>query len=101
MKTDTIEEIGIDASGRLYVKPATQNFHMIWRSGAEVHWDVENQSLYSPKPREWSFLDWYKHILAVAKEGDGGGCILRITASIVWTNIPVELKSQILSLPIV
>jgi hypothetical protein len=98
MKTDIITEVAIDATGRLTIKPATQQFLHIWRSGAEVHWDAKEQFLFSPKPRKWSYLDWYRHIIAVAEEGDGGGVILCVTQSTQWNHIPDELKQQILKL---
>ncbi|GAB2711042.1 hypothetical protein GCM10011495_25880 [Hymenobacter frigidus] len=98
MRTDSIEEIGIDGNGRLFVKPLNLRFPMIWRSGAEVHWDAKYLFLYSPKPREWSYLDWYKHIIAVAMEGDGGYCELSITGTTLWTNVPAELQQQIMEL---
>ncbi|WP_157781168.1 hypothetical protein [Hymenobacter sedentarius] len=98
MKTDAIKEIGIDADGRLIIKPATVRFLHIWRSGAEVQWDDKQQALFSPKPREWSYLDWYRHIIEVAKDGDGGGVVLQITPSTEWNNVSDELKQQILML---
>lgn len=39
MTQDDIIEIGIDKSDRLYIKPKTEKFSMIYRSAAEVHWD--------------------------------------------------------------
>ena len=62
---------------------------MIYREAAEVHWDNNKLFLYSPKPREWSYFDWYKHILKVAN------CNLLLTKNTVWTNIPLALKDQI------
>lgn len=100
MKTDEIKELGIDAAGRLYIRPATVKFPMIWRSGAEVHWDEKGQFLYSPKPREWSSVDWFQHLIATAQNGDGGGVLLRITAATSWLNVPNELRQQLMTLPL-
>jgi hypothetical protein len=98
MKTDVIAEVGIDAAGRLYIKPATQKFSMIWREGAEVHWDEKAQFLFSPKPREWSYAAWYRHIIWVA-QGDGNGVLLSLTPATRWTNVPAELRQQLIELP--
>ncbi|WP_158010831.1 hypothetical protein [Hymenobacter lapidarius] len=97
METDSIEEIGIDEHGRLFIRPLNHHFPMIWRSGTEVHWDAKQLFLHSPKPREWSYLDWYKHIISVVKEGDGGNCELCPIGSTLWTNVPTELQRQILN----
>jgi hypothetical protein len=67
METDTIIGIGIVNSERLYIRPYNKRFDYIWRSATEVHWDQEKKFLYSPKPREWSYYDWYCHIIAVVK----------------------------------
>jgi len=37
----------------------------------EVHWNDKEGYLFSPKPREWSYLDWYKHIIGVVKDEYG------------------------------
>jgi hypothetical protein len=57
MEIDNILEIGIDDEGRLYVKPTTTKFPMMYREAIEVHWDSNGDFLYSPKPRNWSYLD--------------------------------------------
>jgi hypothetical protein len=96
MKTDSITEIGIDDIGRLYIKPENQKFTMIWRSATEVHWDEKNNFLYSPKPREWTYLMWYKHIISVVDSECL--CKLLITPDTKWLLIPEDLKQEIKNL---
>jgi hypothetical protein len=96
MKTvekDEIIEIGIDEKERLYLKPKSLKFPYIYREAAEVHWDDNGMFLYSPKPREWSYLDWFKQIVSVAK---CQSCSLYITKNTRWLNIPENLKKQIM-----
>jgi hypothetical protein len=94
MKIDNITEIGIDDIGRLYIKPENKKFTMIWRSATEVHWDEKDNFLYSPKPREWTYLMWYKQIAsAILNEY---GCKLIITPDTRWISVPDDLKLQIL-----
>lgn len=93
METDTIIEIGIDNSERLYIRPHNKRFNYIWRSATEVHWDQEKKFLYSPKPREWSYYDWYCHIITVVKSEFG--CELIINDETNWFDIPDELKNKI------
>ncbi len=93
MVVDGIFEIGIDEKERLYIKPAKEKFTLIWRTATEVHWDSTGLFLYSPKPREWSYFDWFKHIVFVAE--NECNCKLILTNETYWTNIPAELKQQI------
>ena len=97
MEKESIIEIGIDTLERLYLKPLKKSFSLIYRTATEVHWDSVNRFLYSPKPREWSYYDWYLHIINVAKsECD---CELFLNEETKWVNIPKDLKNQILKTP--
>ena len=93
MTTDNIMEIGIDNKERIYIKPETEHFEFIYRAAAEVGWDDKEHFLYSPKPKEWTYFDWYRQIIMATK--DEYGCQLVLTNKTQWTNIPNELKDQI------
>lgn len=92
MEADTITEIAIDEKERLCIKPSSATYPMIYREAAEVHWDQGGRFLYSPKPREWSYFDWFTHILKIA---DPEAKELRITERTEWRSIPPELKEKI------
>lgn len=93
MKTDNIIEICIDENEYLFVKPQTEQFLCIYRAGLAVQWDNEKRILFSCKPREISYFDWFERIIEAAKiEYD---CELIITSDTNWLNIPNELKKQI------
>ena len=94
MKRDDITALGIDADGRLWVRPSSETFPLIYREAMEVHWDAEGRFLYSPKPREWSYLRWFQQIVNAAAEVQ---CCLRLTAETQWENIPEALRSDITS----
>lgn len=96
MAIDQISEIGIDDKERLYIKPAIVRFTLIYRTATEVHWDEKGLFLYSPKPREWAYLDWYRHIIKVVK--DECNFELVLTEQTVWSNIADELRLKILQL---
>jgi len=89
---DLIEEIGIDEEERLYIKPATEAFPMIYREAMEVHWNSERKYLYGAKPRKWSHIEWYQQIIKAASEQ---GCKLILSPSVLWVNIPNELQAKI------
>lgn len=93
MNRDDIVEIGIDKAERLYVKPTSTDFSHIYRAAMEVHWCPEQKLLYSPKPREWSYFDWYRQIHSAAK--DEYGIFLVITENTQWVGIAAELKNEI------
>jgi hypothetical protein len=93
MRQDTILEIGLDKLERLYIKPKTERFPMIYRSACEVHWDNDVLYLSSPKPREWSYLDWYKHIYSLIQTGYD--CKLTLSTETNWINIKDTLRQNI------
>ncbi len=94
MKADPITQIGIDDQGRLLIKPKSLTYSMIYREANGVQWDSQKKHLYSEKPREWSYLDWFKQIINTA---DPDGTDLKITNKTEWTNIPEQLQSEILN----
>ncbi len=93
MNSDTISEIAIDDSGRLTVKPSRQEFEHIYRAALEVHWDHKKHCLYSPKPREWSYLDWYKQIVSAVMSEYGYKLV--VNQETKWAEIPNTLKQEI------
>jgi hypothetical protein len=62
MLRDSIEALGIAPDGSPWVRPANATFPYIYREAMEVHWDADRRCLYGPKPREWSYIDWFKQI---------------------------------------
>ncbi|SFT06188.1 hypothetical protein [Mucilaginibacter polytrichastri] len=93
MNTDNIIEIGINDKYQLYIKPQVKRFILIYTTATGVHWNNTECYLYAPQPREWSYADWFKHIMNVIREECD--CTLTISADTIWTNIPDQLKNQI------
>ncbi len=93
MMQDTIQEVGIDEEGRLYVRPFRSSFEHIGRAAMEVNWDAPNRRLFGPKPREWRYVDWFKQI--VAAPADEYGTTLSLTADTIWSNVPSALRAEI------
>ena len=94
MERDSIAEIGIDHSGRLYVVPSLKKFPYIYREAVQVHWDEQGGFLYSPVPKEWTYLQWFVHIVEAAKLQS---CQLYLTVNTKWCDVPTLLKDQILA----
>ncbi|MBW8371023.1 MAG: hypothetical protein K0M66_08620 [Thiobacillus sp.] len=98
MDRDAIIEIGIDDKGRLYLTPSTKAFPYIYREAMEVHWDDQGHYLHAPLPARAQLAQpiwWFERILAAAREQD---CELYIDQQTKWHNVPVQLKSEILSI---
>lgn len=93
MQYEAITEVGIDSMDRLYVCPAITSFDHRYRAGMGVHWDSEKRRLFSPKPREWSYVRWFEQIVAAA--AGEYGVQLGLTPQTVWSNVPEELRSAI------
>ena len=94
MKTDVIKEIKIDDKARLCIFPTKEKFSQIFTLAKEVNWDNNQLFLYAPKPREWSYFEWYRHIISVATECN---VTLVLTNDTIWTNITTSLKDEILA----
>jgi hypothetical protein len=59
----------------------------------EVNWDKQTRRLFGPKPRHWSYADWFKQIVAAAS--DEYGTHLRLNADTVFVNVPTPLRAEI------
>jgi len=94
MNTDTITFVKIEETGELHIKPENVSFTFIYREAMEIHWNSATNTLFSPKPREWSYLKWFAQILDSAKEQ---GCILQLSTDTLWINISDQLKNEIIS----
>jgi hypothetical protein len=92
VKADPIAEVGIDAQERLYVRPASVRFPQIYREARDVHWNAASSRLHSPKPREWSYARWFRHIIDVATAYGQPLCLAPAT---VWVNIPDQMKTEL------
>ena len=92
MQFDVIEAVGIDPNGSFWVRPSKTMFPMIYREAREVQWDLAQRRLYTPKPREWTYADWFRHVLSSVKEQ---GTDLRLTSETEWVGIDSALRQKI------
>jgi len=92
MRTDMIKEIGIDAEDRLYIEPRSSTFPFVYLEAMQVGWDSDLGRLFSPKPTEWSYVDWFRQLTAAAVLQ---GVRLRLSGSTRWRNIDPSMRQQI------
>ena len=95
MRSDPIEAVGIDETGSLWVKPTTETFPYIYREAMEVHWDEKRRCLFSPKPRRWSYADWFKQMSDAAR---AQGVTLTVAQTTKWSNVDADLQQRITAL---
>jgi hypothetical protein len=98
MTQDDIVDVEIDGEGRLRVRPLSEDLPHVWRAAMEVYWDPSTRTLYSPKPREWTYPMWFQQIVAAA--ADEYGVQLSLSAKTNWTNVSPELRAEIEGLPV-
>ena len=93
MRIIAIQEISIDGTGRLFVRPKLCNdadFALIYRAAAGIDWDADSRSLVAPKPKEWSYLDWFQNILSAVRTEYGDQ--LTFSSHTRWSNVPDDLR---------
>ncbi|WP_187264372.1 hypothetical protein [Pontibacter beigongshangensis] len=92
MESDNIVKVEIDTEGKLHIKPESVKFPMIYTTATEVHWDTVKQTLFSPIPGNWTYLEWFSHIIEVVREE----CFYRLnlTDKTEWCNVPAALIEQ-------
>lgn len=96
MQIDNITEIGIDMKKRLYIKPAREKFALIYREAAGIGWDNIDSILHGSEPKNWTYSQWYSHLIEIIKIECN--CYLTLTDTTKWVNISDDIKKQILSI---
>ena len=94
MQSAKIAAVRIDPDGRLCVVPEGVSFPLVYRAAMEVQWSDEGGFLYSPRPREWSYQQWFQQILSAVK--DEYGYNLLPTSLTRWSDIAPHLKDAMI-----
>ena len=97
MNTENISRIEILDGGELILileSGGNASYQHIYREAAEVYWDKELKGFKSPKPRQWSYLEKYLHIVKVA---ENCSILLSLSPSTEFQNILKNIKDEILA----
>ena len=93
-----VSKIEILGSGELSVTPSVNwnnMFQSIYRAASGVAWNEATNSFVTPKPKEWSYIDWYENLVAsVVSEM---GINLKIAPNTEWINVPNNVQKKILA----
>ena len=98
MEVDFIDQVEIDAEGRLHLVMRNQKYPMIYRSAAGVYWDQNRNSVHSTIPKTMSYPEWFAHICQVLESP--GNSQIKLAKNAKWINISQGVKSEIEKLDI-
>lgn len=94
MRDELIAEVALDDVGRLLLKPAQTLFDNLHTAGAwGFRWDAPTTSLAIPKPKEWTYRDWFEHVVRII--GSQYGVHLKVGPDTRWTAVPASVRDEI------
>jgi hypothetical protein len=94
MRDELIAELTLDDAGRLLLKPAESSFDDLHMAGAwGFRWDEPTSSLAIPRPREWSYRDWFEHVVTII--GSEYGVHLKVGPDTQWVAVPSTVRDDI------
>jgi hypothetical protein len=94
MREEVIAEVTIDDAGRMLLRPADTLFDDLHTAGAwGFRWDSPTQSLAIPQPREWTYRDWFKHVVKII--GSEYGVHLKLGPQTQWTSVPSCVRDEV------
>jgi hypothetical protein len=98
VREELISEVTIDGAGRMLLRPADTLFDDLHMAGAwSFRWDQPTQSLAIPQPREWTYRDWFDHVVDII--GSQYGVHLKIGPQTRWTSVPPSVRDEIEGTP--
>lgn len=94
MRDVLIAAVTMDETGRLLLRPAETLFDDLHMAGAwGFRWDVPTRSLAIPLPREWSYRDWFDHVVTII--GQQYGVHLKLGPQTQWASVPSTIQKEI------
>jgi hypothetical protein len=95
-----IEEIGLDAQGHLFIRPAgasSEEFSYIYRDASGIRWNTTLRTLQAYEPERWEATALYRQMIAAVRREYG--VLLVIKPSTRWSGVSDELRAAIQALP--
>ncbi|MFL6847514.1 MAG: hypothetical protein ACJ8EI_03955 [Sphingomicrobium sp.] len=94
MVNEPISEVRIDEAGRLLLRLSGTAFDDLHMAGAwGFRWDVATECLAAPKPIQWSYTAWFRHIVEII--GDQYDIHLRLESVTEWTDVPDDIRREL------
>ena len=70
-------------------------YQYVYREAKGVYWDNDKKGFKSTDPKNWSYSQWYRHIVDVVNSGLG--VELKMGQNIEWVKVPEQDKNEIVS----
>lgn len=99
MKIEIISKIEIAKNGEMFIVLASggkSHYHMIYREAAEVYWDEVRKGFKTPKPRQWTYKEWFEHVIKVAANCS---IFLELSNKTRFINVPLSVIQEIKKAP--
>jgi hypothetical protein len=94
MRDELISAVTLDESGRLLLKPSETLFDTLHMAGAwGFRWEGPTGSLAIPLSKEWSYCDWFNHVVTVIRSNYG--VHLKVGPKTHWTSVPSTVQAEI------
>lgn len=94
MRDELIAAVTMDDAGRLLLRPAKTMFDDLHMAGAwGFRWDVATRSLAIPRPSEWSYRDWFDHVVTIIRQQYG--VHLKLSPQTQWASVPSTVQEEI------
>lgn len=99
MKKEIISAVEVMDSGKLLLvleSGGSNSYQYVYREGLGIYWDNEKKGFHSNEGLggDWSYSDWFMHIIKVVKTGVGVD--LCLSEDVIWSNISEKIKNDIL-----
>ncbi|MBD1560014.1 hypothetical protein HC752_24150 [Vibrio sp. S9_S30] len=94
---EIIERVEILENGQLILVLASggdPSYQYIYREAAEVSWDNSLKAFKSPVPRDWTYSDWFHHVIKVAKKCN---IKLELAGNTSWVNVSDSIKEHMIA----
>lgn len=90
-----VEEIAIDSSGRLLVRPeaADSSFQFIYRAANGLRWEAGVSAFVAAEPERWEPQELLTHIVRTVREELGG--VLHLTEQTRWHNVSEQQRIEL------
>ncbi|WP_353957273.1 hypothetical protein [Pelomonas sp. SE-A7] len=91
-----IEEVALESSGRLLVRPELvggEGYEQIYRAANGLRWDPGQKVFFASEPERWAHSEFLSHLVrTLANEC---GTTLQVSNSTRWVNISGELLAEL------
>lgn len=96
MRELEIDEIAIDSSGRLMIRPGNgRSYAMVYRAANGLRWNAEQSAIIAYEPDRWPHEELFAHIIATIERECGERFI--VGKSTKWVSVSNELRNAMLS----